>query len=144
MTVVSIVRLPYVDVERFLRDRGGAGRYTARRIAEMCAVTRGTVQRWKQAGTIPEFAADRLACELGVHPATIWGDVWWSTVEPDDVLTEHELLLERERASRHRIEVGLAALRAWAEGAPWPQLRLVDGPRREAVERRAGQMDGVG
>lgn len=30
-----------------------------------------TIQRWKTTG-IPLHSADRLACRLGLHPATIW------------------------------------------------------------------------
>ena len=30
-----------------------------------------TIQRWKTTG-IPLHSADRLACRLGLHPASIW------------------------------------------------------------------------
>lgn len=29
--------------------------------------------------------ADRLACALGLHPASIWGDDWWQVARAADV-----------------------------------------------------------
>ena len=37
-----------------------------------------TIQRWKTTG-IPLHSADRLACRLGLHPATIWPH--WFTID---------------------------------------------------------------
>ena len=37
-----------------------------------------TIQRWKTTG-IPLHSADRLACRLGLHPATIWPR--WFTID---------------------------------------------------------------
>lgn len=141
---VSIVRLPYDDLERYLRARCDVERLTVTRMARMCDVARETVYRWRRAGHVPEFAADRAAVALGVHPATIWGGVWWSTVEPDEELDETERLLLEERRSSSRIDLALAALRARSEGAPWPQLRLIDcSTSRDAVERVAERLDGA-
>lgn len=33
--------------------------------------------RAQASGKITESAADRLAVDLGLHPAEIWGDAWW-------------------------------------------------------------------
>lgn len=41
-------------------------------LADTAGVTARTVARWKAEGGIPEPAADRLACELGLHLDIIW------------------------------------------------------------------------
>lgn len=33
--------------------------------------------RAKAAGRVTEDAADRMAVDLGLHPAEIWGELWW-------------------------------------------------------------------
>jgi len=45
-------------------------------LARICGVTESLPQKWKQRGGLPERAADRVACNLGVHPFTIWDD-WY-------------------------------------------------------------------
>lgn len=47
-------------------------------LAHACGVTTRTVRRWRREDFIPEPAADRAATHLGLHPAHIWGDIWWN------------------------------------------------------------------
>lgn len=38
--------------------------------------------RARRAGHLTHVAADKIACRiLGVHPAAVWGEAWWT---PDD------------------------------------------------------------
>ena len=55
---------------------------TAPWIAEVCGVTRETVNRWRTGAmpTVPWWTADRIATRLRVHPAAIWPE-WWH-IEP--------------------------------------------------------------
>lgn len=46
-------------------------------VAERCGVSTRTVQRWRRGALLQVATADRVACELGMHPAEIWGDDWW-------------------------------------------------------------------
>ena len=48
-------------------------------VAEACGVTKRTVQRWAQAGLTWD-AADKAACSLGLHPASVFGRAWWDDV----------------------------------------------------------------
>lgn len=41
-------------------------------------------QRARTVGTVTLDAADRLACDLGRHPAEIWGREWWDTIRRVD------------------------------------------------------------
>lgn len=47
-----------------------------------CALAVGTShqqwRRWLTTGRIQRAVADRAACRLGMHPAEIWGDDWWT------------------------------------------------------------------
>ena len=42
-------------------------------LAQRTGVTRNSIYRWRETG-IPLFAADRIACHMGVHPLVIWPD----------------------------------------------------------------------
>lgn len=42
-------------------------------------LTRGSRIRWD--------TADRLACHLGVHPCSIWGDEWFATEDAQPTVT---------------------------------------------------------
>lgn len=37
--------------------------------------------RAQREGSLTYFAADRLACDLNVHPCHIWGDSWWDNTQ---------------------------------------------------------------
>ena len=44
-----------------------------------------TLTSWIKDGVcLTEWEADRFACRLGVHPAHVWGELWFATVTPDD------------------------------------------------------------
>lgn len=38
-------------------------------------------------GTLAWITADRLACALGLHPASIWGEDWWAVARAADEMT---------------------------------------------------------
>lgn len=46
-------------------------------VAETLGVSRRTLLRWKAIGTLPEYLTDRVATNLGWHPAAIWGLDWY-------------------------------------------------------------------
>ena len=51
-----------------------------RDLADLLLVDRSTIRRWR-AGIrcmISPYRADELACRLGVHPCSIWGNDWWA------------------------------------------------------------------
>ena len=41
-------------------------------LAARAGVTPRSVHRWKKAGKIPEPSGDRIAINMGSHPANIW------------------------------------------------------------------------
>ena len=46
-------------------------------ISDALNVSRGVIYQWQARG-IPLDAADKVAVKsLGVHPAALWGDLWW-------------------------------------------------------------------
>lgn len=71
--------LPYVAAEidwhREASNNPSAGYPIA--LATLAGATRRTAHRWLTEQAIPERWADRLACALGEHPATIWGADYW-------------------------------------------------------------------
>lgn len=44
-------------------------------LAEQVGVSHRSVVRWKRTG-VPVNSADRVACQLGLNPTTIWGSAW--------------------------------------------------------------------
>lgn len=65
----------------------GSGRYDVRplldrfdndagRLAAQAGVTHRTVNRWIEAGGVPEEEADRVAIRCGTHPGCLWPDEW--------------------------------------------------------------------
>lgn len=46
-------------------------------VAELCGVARETVQRWRVSGYVSFNITDRVAINLGWHPAVIWGIDWY-------------------------------------------------------------------
>lgn len=51
-------------------------------LAEVLGMPVSSLQRWARDG-IPEVSADRVACQLGTHPALLWPELWWENVEVD-------------------------------------------------------------
>ncbi len=52
-------------------------------LADVFGVSRGTIIRWinrPEEGDLNIFKADRYACRIGMHPATIWSD-WYEKQE---------------------------------------------------------------
>lgn len=48
-------------------------------MAQTCGVGRSSMVRWLNVGRLSERMADQVAVRgLGVHPAAVWGDRWWS------------------------------------------------------------------
>lgn len=54
-----------------------------RHIGELLGLTRTALQAYKSRG-IPVYKADRWAITIGLHPAVIWGDLWWDLALEDD------------------------------------------------------------
>jgi len=50
-------------------------------VASIVGVNKQTVLRWRHTGWIPWRQADRVACQLGLHPAELW-DEWTTRLEP--------------------------------------------------------------
>ena len=48
-------------------------------LAQHIGVTARTVNRWIEAGGVPEDESDRVAVRCGTHPITLWGQAW---IEP--------------------------------------------------------------
>lgn len=53
-----------------------------------------TIRSYTERG-IPFHRADRLAIEIGLHPATVWGDAWWQACVEMDAYDVH--VAERRR-----------------------------------------------
>jgi len=84
------VRYPFGPVARRLPDRAewvrskdGSRRMadvtTVQQLASLLGVHASLVRRWRREG-LNELWADRVACALGVHPWTLWGDRWFLPV----------------------------------------------------------------
>jgi hypothetical protein len=50
-------------------------------LASMADVWTRTACRWISEGALPDYAADRVSCRMGLHPALVWGRAWWDMVE---------------------------------------------------------------
>jgi hypothetical protein len=65
-------RLPFEPLLKVFNNE-----ITVEDFAKVAEVTADTVWNWKKHG-VPEPQADRVAVRLGLHPASVWGDAWWS------------------------------------------------------------------
>lgn len=81
-------RLPFGPLAeaaaRHLRPRtadDGAVIHGSILLAEACGVGHGTVRQWARRGMTWD-TADKAACALGLHPASVWDD-WFERV-PDE------------------------------------------------------------
>lgn len=59
--------LPYAPLGELI---GPIGKHAIKRVG----VESRTVFRWKRAGVVPLYSADKVATFLGLHPLEIWGD----------------------------------------------------------------------
>lgn len=46
-------------------------------VAAMCSVDVRTVNRWRTDRRLTVLSADRVAIGMGMHPAVVWGAVWF-------------------------------------------------------------------
>jgi hypothetical protein len=42
-----------------------------------------TVYHYRRTGRLNVWAADRYACSIGLHPALVWGNDWWTALTDD-------------------------------------------------------------
>lgn len=70
--------------------------YGLRALARDAGVSEDLPRLWAMRG-ISEEKADRAACAIGLHPAIVWGAVWWA-VEGELVAQWEERPAKRARA----------------------------------------------
>ena len=80
---VKPARLPFQPVEELVRrswqprnEQDGPVMFGPAAIADRLHINRTTIHRWQHAG-IPEDRADRVALQLGSHPAILW-PAWYA------------------------------------------------------------------
>lgn len=80
-------RLPFAPLMAVVERRGWAPdpvNYQAlganRTAAMVLGVSLRTIVRWRRHGLTWD-AADKAACSLGLHPASVWGDAFWAEDE---------------------------------------------------------------
>lgn len=54
---------------------------SARSLAHVTGFTKRTGARWQRSGALNDYAADRVACTLGLHPLLVWADWCSGTLE---------------------------------------------------------------
>lgn len=60
--------------------------------------------------------ADRFACALGLHPASIWGEDWWAVARAADAASTDARRRERENdRRRQRARAWAGVERSWRE-----------------------------
>lgn len=55
-------------------------------LALRLGLTKRSIHRLVNLG-LSEVKADRFAVAAGLHPAEVWGDLWWSTAPGEEALT---------------------------------------------------------
>jgi hypothetical protein len=66
----------------------GAGVTGAAMAAALNMDIRNVYRYLTRGGRIRWDTADRVACHLGVHPCTIWGDEWFATEDAQPTATK--------------------------------------------------------
>lgn len=69
---------------RCARDGATAVAVPDRLLGEVLGVQRSAVTKLRSRGSVNAWTADRYATRLGLHPAEVWGNDWWSV--PDRVV----------------------------------------------------------
>jgi hypothetical protein len=57
-------------------------------VAEALGCNRAMVNKWRndKAYMISCWRADRMAIRIGLHPALIWGEQWWTEIDAQESL----------------------------------------------------------
>lgn len=92
----TMYRLPVEPLEHAVSLRGGVAELGARRDADddeshqrWVERTMRSLNRARRQGWVSVWAADELCVHLlGVHPAFIFGDIWWDTLATVDAYRE--------------------------------------------------------
>lgn len=61
------------------RTRSNPTEPSAAQLAAAAGVARRTIARWRAGGHLDVYDADRIACRIGLHPASVWPE--WFTVD---------------------------------------------------------------
>ena len=67
------IRLSFQPLHDWIATYVGDPACSVRLVARTCQIRTATMFSWHKHG-VPLLAADRLACQLGVHPTEIWGN----------------------------------------------------------------------
>lgn len=68
---------PWLPLTPLLEQSG----FTVRDLERVGGKCRGQIQHWKRDGRVPLEQADELAVRVGLHPASVWGDLYWAVSE---------------------------------------------------------------
>jgi len=57
-------------------------------VAEALGCNRAMVNKWRndKSYMISCWRADRMAIRIGLHPALVWGEQWWTEIDPQEYL----------------------------------------------------------
>lgn len=81
-------RLPYAPFARYVDlncPQANGRQLSERQMARFCDTPPSSIDKWRAAGEIPLYAADRAAIAMGTHPAMIWPE-WFdipTAAEPE-------------------------------------------------------------
>lgn len=93
-------------IQRRAIAKGYIGTGAIEGLATFCEVTFGNrhmVESLRKRGMITPAAADRGACQLGLHPYEIWGEDWLVPFPDDDVKADRrDAQIVRHRARSRR------------------------------------------
>lgn len=106
----QLASIPAAPLVRAIRRKAVAKGYIGsggiEGLATFCEVTFGNrdmAESLVRRGMITPDAADRGACQLGLHPYEIWGEDWLVPFPDDDAKADHrDAQIVRDRARKHR------------------------------------------
>lgn len=111
-------------------------------IAEQLSVTRRTIHRWRQVGTVDWIMADKIACTLGYHISNIWPE-WWTS--PEEPLPEQPARRNRQAPSKIATPVERELLLAlYRSAVSYEELCDIFDCSRTTVWRRLAQLEQAG
>lgn len=130
-------RLSWEPLWQLAQGRGLSMRTLQRRVGS----DGRELYRWREAGGVPEYAADRVALALGVMPGEIWGDEWWALADARRraarTASQRRWRSKPEAAERNRV----ARRAAYAASAEYERARQRRYYAANAERERARKRD---
>lgn len=134
-------RYPWADLEAFATGRG----WSVPELAAHAGKHRSEFHLWRREGSVPEYAADKVAVALGTTPDLIWGEAWAAVglalAEAEEARRRAKVAKQKRRYRQNNpdyAERQRAKVEAWKDANP-NRVRRYHADYQRAWRERQGE-----